>query len=321
MLPVALVVGWAMGVHTPSVGDFAVFSGLPSSLGVVGLFLVLLLVNGYGEETGWRGFAVPHLEQRMSPLAAALVVAPLWALWHLPSFFVINNYRQFTAAQVVGWFLGLTCGSIVLTWLYDGSGGSILLVVVWHALYNVVGATAAAHGTLGALVSMVVMVQAIVLVVLYVRAGRQHGPASRGSASRGFGWMNHAVNPLVRAGLRTPVVRTVLGRRLALVGFTGRRSGRALVAPVRYVRAGDTVWVLPGHPDRKVWWHNLEDPGATASLLLAGDRLGGPAAVLREGDEGFAAGLETYLRGNPAAAPSVGVGGSTVEPSIPNPMR
>ncbi len=168
MLPIALLVGRVGGASAPSAGDFASFSGVWSGVGVLGV-LAVLVVAGFGEETGWRGFAVPHLERRFSPLATALVVAPLWALWHLPQFIVVANLRTFTPLMVLGWFFGLACGSIVLTWLYDGSGGSILLVAVWHALYNLVAGTAAAHGTLGALVTMLVMVQAALLIVHYVR--------------------------------------------------------------------------------------------------------------------------------------------------------
>jgi membrane protease YdiL (CAAX protease family) len=83
MLPTALLIGRIAGAAVPSAGDFANFTGVWSGLGVLGV-LAVLLVAGFGEETGWRGFAVPHLELRFSPLTTALIVAPLWALWHLP---------------------------------------------------------------------------------------------------------------------------------------------------------------------------------------------------------------------------------------------
>lgn len=172
MLPIALLIARISGSSPPSVREFSLFTGVWSGVGLIGV-LAALVVGGFGEETGWRGFAVPHLEQSRSPLTAALIIAPMWALWHLPQFVVVANLRTFTPVTIVGWFLGLTCGSIVLTWLYDGSGGSILLVSIWHALFNVVAGTAAAHGTLGALVTMLIMVQAVALVVHYVRKPRR----------------------------------------------------------------------------------------------------------------------------------------------------
>jgi len=184
MLPIAILLGRIAGVSVPTAHDFTLFTGVWSGLGVLGV-LVVLIVAGFGEETGWRGFAVPHLERTLSPLRTALVVAPLWALWHLPQFFIVANFRTFTVPMVIGWFFGLICGSIVLTWLYDGSGGSILVVAVWHGLYNLVAGTAAAHGTLGVLVTVLVMIQALVLVVHYRRQQRPHPSAGMGATNPG----------------------------------------------------------------------------------------------------------------------------------------
>jgi uncharacterized protein len=161
------------GKPLPTVADFGRFSGTPT-IGLVGVFLLITFVGSLGEETGWRGYALPQLQRRFSPLTATLILAPLWFLWHLPQFPVIGTYRDFGPAGYMGMFLGLTCGAIVLTWLYNRSGGSILLVIVWHGVYNFVGATQAATGTLAAIVSTLIMVQGIILVVLELRA-RRHG--------------------------------------------------------------------------------------------------------------------------------------------------
>ncbi len=57
--------------------------------------------------------------------------------------------------------LGMVCGSIILAWLYRASGGSILIVVLWHATYNLVSGTAAAHGLVAAVVTSAVIVWAV----------------------------------------------------------------------------------------------------------------------------------------------------------------
>jgi membrane protease YdiL (CAAX protease family) len=101
---------------------------------------------------------------------------------HLPQFFVIATYRNSSPVQYVGFFLGLTCGAVILTWLYNRSRGSILLVAVWHGLYNFVSGTQAATGMLAAVVTALVMIQAVVLIVLELRARRRGRPSVLGPA-------------------------------------------------------------------------------------------------------------------------------------------
>ncbi|MET3806842.1 membrane protease YdiL (CAAX protease family) [Nakamurella sp. UYEF19] len=179
LLGVALAADKIAGQQLPAVADFARMSGLSSALGVTGVAILMLLVNGFGEETGWRGFALPALQRRFSPLTAMLVLSLIWAGWHLPMFLVVNNFRDFSAGTVIGWLLGLTAGSIVLGWLYNRSG-SIALVAVWHAGFNMVSATAAASGIVAAVVTTVVMVQAVVLVTAELVARRRGLPTVLG---------------------------------------------------------------------------------------------------------------------------------------------
>ena len=170
----------AAGQALPDLANFGRFSGIPA-IGLAGV-LLLIFVGALGEETGWRGYALPQLQHRFSPLASSLILAGLWFGWHLPQFWVIGTYRDFTPVQYVGMFLGLACGAVVLTWLYNRSGGSILLVAVWHALYNVVSATQAATGLLAAVVTTLIMIQGIALIALELRVRRRGQPSVLGPA-------------------------------------------------------------------------------------------------------------------------------------------
>lgn len=113
---------------------------------------------GLGEETGWRGFALPRLQERRSALQATLILAFLWALWHLPQFFYV-----FDPIMAPGWAIGLFAGAIVLTWLYNSSK-SILIVAIWHAGFNFVTASVADTGLLPALLSAFVIFWAVTLL-------------------------------------------------------------------------------------------------------------------------------------------------------------
>jgi membrane protease YdiL (CAAX protease family) len=151
------------GTAVPSLSAFGVFPGLPATTFVV-VFLAEFLINGYGEETGWRGFALPRLQRRHSALVATLILAPLWAGWHLPMLWINAGMRGMSPAMMAGFVFGIACGAIVLTWLYIRSGQSVLATALWHAGYNMVSATAAAAPA-AAIVTTGVIVGAIVILV------------------------------------------------------------------------------------------------------------------------------------------------------------
>jgi uncharacterized protein len=84
------------------------------------------------EELGWRGFALPRLQAKISPLAASLVIALVWGVWHIPLliYFAELQAADFTAMLVaVLNFIPLT---ILYTWLYHHTRGSLLLVTLFH---------------------------------------------------------------------------------------------------------------------------------------------------------------------------------------------
>jgi membrane protease YdiL (CAAX protease family) len=116
------------------VGGPALSSGMPL-LGVM-IMLAIMIVPGsaLGEEIGWRGYALPRLQSRMSALSASLLLAPIWALWHLPLWLTGEPGRTSTlyAAFVVSAF----AMSVILTWVYNSTRGSLLMVVLIHATVN-----------------------------------------------------------------------------------------------------------------------------------------------------------------------------------------
>jgi len=140
----------------------------------VGALLLWILTFGLGEETGWRGFALPRLQKSRSAFSATIILWAAWALWHLPLFFYLYD-----VTIVVGFLLGLLAGSITSTWLYNSAGGSILLVAVWHGAFNfTTGCVTCKTGVGAAVLSTLVMVWAVVIVILFKpttlsRAGKQ----------------------------------------------------------------------------------------------------------------------------------------------------
>src|SRR5947209_8750898 len=96
---------------------------LPTILLYPVLYVVLLVIGGpLTEEPGWRGFALPRLQQQWGPLAGTVVLGLLWAAWHLPNYFrpdwsSVNGQLSFSGVAV--FFLAAVAFSVVITWGYN----------------------------------------------------------------------------------------------------------------------------------------------------------------------------------------------------------
>jgi len=122
-----------------------------------------ILTFGIGEETGWRGFALPRLQKYRNALAATFFLWIFWALWHLPLFFY-----SYDASIIPGMLIGLLAGAITFTWLYNSTDGSILMVAIWHGLFNYTTACSSCKtGMVPAIISTLVMVWAMVAVIWF----------------------------------------------------------------------------------------------------------------------------------------------------------
>lgn len=177
VLLVTLIVAAALG----DVEAAGRYSGAAAGLGWV---VLAVTFNAFGEEAGWRGFALPRLQDRLGPLRASLMLAVLWAGWHAPLFVVLDSYAGFGPLTLLGFLVGIGAGSVVLTSVYNLSGGSILAAAVWHAGYNLAVATDAAGDATAVAVTALVVTWAVALI-RRDRAGLPGlGPNGPGRAAR-----------------------------------------------------------------------------------------------------------------------------------------
>ncbi len=101
---------------------------------VVLLLLSIFPGSAGGEEIGWRGFALPHLQAVRSALGASVVLGIAWGVWHLPLYLTGADMRPLSL--FAPWVVLTVAVSIILTWMYNGTGGSLLIVVLFHAASN-----------------------------------------------------------------------------------------------------------------------------------------------------------------------------------------
>ena len=132
-LPLAVVLltvglNVALGASTPSLVQFG------SVTTVLMVFAVRLLNPGdgaLGEEPGWRGFALPGLQRTLSPLVSTLILGVLVTGWHVPLLFLEEGGLQ--PSILVGYLLGTVAVTFWYSWLFNHTGGSVLITLVSHA--------------------------------------------------------------------------------------------------------------------------------------------------------------------------------------------
>lgn len=151
------------GTPLPPWQEFQLYPGLPTGLPFWLMLVIVLVVNGYGEEVGWRGFMTEKLLLRYNRFQTTILVSIFWIIWHIPVFWINQSMAAMLGPMLVGWVLGLVCGAFVLTHLYLYSGRSLFIVAIWHAIYNLMVAVPAGEGVPAAAVSTVVMLWGAVI--------------------------------------------------------------------------------------------------------------------------------------------------------------
>jgi len=126
-----------------------------------GVLPLWLITFGFGEEIGWRGFALPRLQKTRSASKATLVLGLFWILWHLPTFFYHETYVGMGWIILPGFVIGVLCGAVLFTWLYNGTGGSVLMVALWHGIFDLLTASKAGQDIIPIIMSAGVIIWAL----------------------------------------------------------------------------------------------------------------------------------------------------------------
>ena len=93
--------------------------------------LIGVILGPLWEEPGWRGFALPRLQGQFGPILGTLILGVLWALWHLPGYL-----GGWMTVGIIPLILSSMAFSIIATWVYNNTRGSILLMILLHSSSN-----------------------------------------------------------------------------------------------------------------------------------------------------------------------------------------
>jgi membrane protease YdiL (CAAX protease family) len=177
---VAIALHVALGGRMPD--PVALAGGLPAVL-LVSVYMLIFVA--LGEEVGWRGYALPALQARHGALTSSVILGSVWALWHLPQFF--NPATLYSNLPLVLFLAYLLPFSVLVTWVFNSTGGSVLMAMLIHAIMNASpalwkllpeysdpspGAAEAAAATVHVNVMVTAVMWAAALVVLLVYGAR-----------------------------------------------------------------------------------------------------------------------------------------------------
>jgi membrane protease YdiL (CAAX protease family) len=126
-VPLALFVALG-GHHAGEIGRLAPAHSLPAFL------LVEFLLFLFTEEAAWRGFALPRLQTIFTPAKASLILGLLWSLWHIPLFLTAGTFQA--DIPYAGFVLATVSTSVIISWLFNNSGGSVVLPALYHAVVD-----------------------------------------------------------------------------------------------------------------------------------------------------------------------------------------
>ncbi len=157
-----------MVVLVSASNNIPLLSAINTSASVLVLGFFNMLIRGpLGEEIGWRGYALNHLQKTHSPLVASLIIGIVWGFWHTPLWIVTSGYTGVQLIEYAALFLvGIIATSVIMTYFYN-KNKNLLIPIVIHQLLNYSGFLVNADGMQTMFYqALLCLVAAIVLVIV-----------------------------------------------------------------------------------------------------------------------------------------------------------
>jgi membrane protease YdiL (CAAX protease family) len=129
-----LLVAFASGIAAVWINGVEIAEDWFSPSMPLGFMAFLLIYIGFGEEIGWRGFALPRFQQSLGSLGGSIATGVFWALWHLP-LFLMPGSSQYNHSVILFVYL-LTCWTILMAVFVGKSRGSVIPAILFHASVN-----------------------------------------------------------------------------------------------------------------------------------------------------------------------------------------
>jgi len=136
-------------------------------------YIILMYLGGpLQEEYGWRGYALDRLQSKWSALTSSIILGIVWAVWHLPLFYIKGTHQQ--NMDMVVFLISTVMLAIIMTWLYNNTQGNIFIAMTFHSVGNAVIIIVDTEGVSAEVMhagelynAIAIMVVALMLVIIW----------------------------------------------------------------------------------------------------------------------------------------------------------
>jgi len=170
IMPFALFLATALSLlFGQSADQFLLSSGYKIMDGQALLSLLILFLAPTLEELGWRGYGVDSLRSKSSLFKTTLLFALLWALWHLPLFF-INGYYQHelwdtSLVYVINFFAQVLVATVLMNWMYYKNNRNITAAILFHFMFNLFSVLFQTEQFTKCIITIILLIISIVVIL------------------------------------------------------------------------------------------------------------------------------------------------------------
>ena len=170
IMPFALFLATALSLlFGQSANQFFLSSEYKIMDGQVLISILILFLAPTFEELGWRGYGVDSIRSRFNLFRTTLIFAAVWALWHLPLFFIRGYYQNelwnMGILYVINFFVSILPATILMNWLYYRNSRSISAAILFHFLLNLFSVLFQTEQFIKCIITLVLLVISIVIIL------------------------------------------------------------------------------------------------------------------------------------------------------------
>jgi membrane protease YdiL (CAAX protease family) len=170
IMPFALFLATALSLlFGQSANQFVLSSEYKIMDGQVLISILILFLAPTFEELGWRGYGVDSLRSKFNLFKTTLIFAAIWALWHLPLFFIQGYYQNelwnTSIVYVINFFVSVLPATILMNWLYYKNDRSITAAILFHFLLNLFSVLFQTEQFTKCIITIVLLVISIVIIL------------------------------------------------------------------------------------------------------------------------------------------------------------